>query len=480
MARLTWVLAVEGLSTMASAISSLDRPCATRATTSRSLLVRVSIPAAATASGGRATNSPIRRRVTTGDSSASPCMTTCSACSRSAGSVSFSRKPLAPARSARKMYSSSPKLVRMTTRTLSSRSSATICLVASMPSTPGIWMSMSAMSGRCSAHNSTACRPSQASATTSMSSSESSRDRMPLRISAWSSASRILITIALVPDGQFGPDLEAAALARPGVELPAERRYPLPHPDQAHPRSRGHRAHAGSVVVDLDGQGAGRVVQVNGGARPAGVAADVVERFLHDPVGRLVDLGRQRPPSAGEGERHGQAGRARPGHQAVQLAEAAAVTVLAAAVVLAAEHAERGAQLPGGVRARFLDGQQRGRDVLAALARQVHGHAGLDLDHGDAVGQGVVQLAGDAQPFLDRPAPGGLVPGPLRFVGALLDLAKVQLPDPERHGHDPGRDEPAGRVEPSPAPIGAHSSSLRACFAGASARRSHFRLLPWW
>jgi len=32
-ARLTWVLAVAGLSTMASAISSLDRPCATRATT---------------------------------------------------------------------------------------------------------------------------------------------------------------------------------------------------------------------------------------------------------------------------------------------------------------------------------------------------------------------------------------------------------------------------------------------------------------
>ena len=57
-------------------------------------------------------------------------MMTRSACSSSAGSVSFSRNPLAPARRARKMYSSSPKLVRITTRTPSSRSSATICRVA--------------------------------------------------------------------------------------------------------------------------------------------------------------------------------------------------------------------------------------------------------------------------------------------------------------------------------------------------------------
>ena len=39
MARLMWVLAVVGLSTRALAISSLDSPCAARATTSRSLLV---------------------------------------------------------------------------------------------------------------------------------------------------------------------------------------------------------------------------------------------------------------------------------------------------------------------------------------------------------------------------------------------------------------------------------------------------------
>ena len=81
----------------------------------------------------------------------------------------------------------------------------------------------------------------------------------------------------------------------------------------------------------------------------------------------------------------------------------------------------------------------------------MHRHAGLNLDHRDAVRQGVVQLTGDPQPLLHRPAPGGFVPGPLRLVGPLLDLADVQLPHAERHDHDARRDEPSGRVEPLPA-----------------------------
>src|SRR5690242_3777990 len=480
---------------MASAISSLDRPWATRATTSRSRLVRLSIPAAATASGGRATNSLIRRRVTAGDSSASPPTTTRSAWSSSAGWVSFSRNPLAPARSARKMYSSSPKLVRITTRTLSRRSSATICLVASRPSSTGIWMSMSAMSGRCSAASATACCPSAASATTSMSSSASSSDLMPLRISAWSSASRILITTAPAsrqrpsrqspsrqrPRGQFGPHPEAAVVLRSGLELAAEGGHPLAHADEAEtgtrrpgavPVASASQPGSAAVVVNLDGESLRSVVQVHRRAGLAGVAADVGERFLHDPVGGLVCLGRKRPHRPGHGHRHGEAGRPGARHQAVKLAEAAAVAVLLA------QHAERGAQFPDGVRARLLDRQQRGRDVLPALAGQVHRHPRLDLDHRDAVRQGIVQLAGDAQALLHGPAPGGLVLGPHRLFRALLDLADVQLPHAERHAHDGRRDEPPGGVEPLPAPICAHSPSLRVVPASASAQRRYCRLLP--
>jgi integrase len=70
------------------------------ATTSRSRFVSRSIPAAAIASGGRSTNSLISRRVTAGDSSESPRMTTCRAASRSAGWVSAGRGRLIPRRPA--------------------------------------------------------------------------------------------------------------------------------------------------------------------------------------------------------------------------------------------------------------------------------------------------------------------------------------------------------------------------------------------
>ena len=125
------------------------------------------------------------------------------------------------------------------------------------------------------------------------------------------------------------------------------------------------------------------------------MAADVGERFLHDPVGGLVHVRWEHPLGAGDGDGDREAGGPRAGDQPVELAEIAAVAVLGAA-----QHAERGAQLPGGVRARLLDRQQRRRHLVAALAGQVHRHPGLNADDGDAVRQRVVQLAGDPQPLL--------------------------------------------------------------------------------
>ena len=97
--RLTWVLAVSGDRNRRPAISSLDRPSATSASTSRSR----SVSPASTRSldgrrSGRVARSVMSRRVTLGDSSASPLATTRTAWRRSAGSVSLTRKPLAPAR----------------------------------------------------------------------------------------------------------------------------------------------------------------------------------------------------------------------------------------------------------------------------------------------------------------------------------------------------------------------------------------------
>ena len=74
--------------------------------------VRLGVAAAPAA----ATNCSISRRVTFGASSASPSATTRTAASSSSGSVSFSRNPLAPARSASNTYSSRSNVVRMSTR----------------------------------------------------------------------------------------------------------------------------------------------------------------------------------------------------------------------------------------------------------------------------------------------------------------------------------------------------------------------------
>src|SRR5215472_5949511 len=153
-----------------------------------------------------AVNALINARVTLGASSASPPATTRIACSNSSGSRSLIRKPLAPALSAAKTFSSSSNVVSTTILMLSSSWSATIRLVAVSPSTSGILRSISTTSGLCWRASATAIPPLDASATTSMSAADSSRARKPARRSAWSSASSTRITAA--------PRLEQVAAAR--------------------------------------------------------------------------------------------------------------------------------------------------------------------------------------------------------------------------------------------------------------------------
>ncbi len=101
MIRLTCVLAVSGLTNSRPAISSLDRPAATRPSTSRSRSVSLSsIRPSVRGRSGRLARSVISRRVTLGASSASPRATTRTAWIRSSGSASLSRNPLAPDRMA--------------------------------------------------------------------------------------------------------------------------------------------------------------------------------------------------------------------------------------------------------------------------------------------------------------------------------------------------------------------------------------------
>jgi hypothetical protein len=143
--RPTWVFTVVSPTNRAAAISALVSPRAIASSTSRSRAVSASsAPGRGALRAGALANSSIRRRVTEGDSSASPPATTRMAATSSSGGVSFSRNPLAPPRRASNTYSSRSNVVRISTLAVPSR---VIRRVASIPSTRGMRMSMSTTSG---------------------------------------------------------------------------------------------------------------------------------------------------------------------------------------------------------------------------------------------------------------------------------------------------------------------------------------------
>ena len=177
-------------------------------------------------------------------------------------------------------------------------------------------------------------------------------------------------------------------------------------------------AHAFAVVVDLHGQVLLAVGDPDGGGGRAGVAGHVGQRLLHDPVGGQVGPGRQgtrRPLDPGADL---QAGRAGPRDQAVQLGQAGGGGPGRRLVALA-EHVQDRAELPQCVVGGLLDGLQGAAGLARLLVHQVQGHAGLDVDQGDVVGEHVVQLAGDAHALLAGPPLRLLGPGPLGGQAAL-------------------------------------------------------------
>jgi hypothetical protein len=110
-------LAVAQVTTRYSAISSLLRPVATGAITSRSRGVNSSSWLGAGSRGsGREASSWMTRRATRGDSTASPAATVRTAPISSAASTSFLRNPSAPARSDDRTSSSCSDALRIRTR----------------------------------------------------------------------------------------------------------------------------------------------------------------------------------------------------------------------------------------------------------------------------------------------------------------------------------------------------------------------------
>ena len=159
----------------------------------------------------------------------------------SGGGVSLTRKPDAPASSARERYPGRPKVVTMRLRQFVS--AAEICSAVHRPSPSGISMSSRATSIPPAATAAAARRPVPTWATTSRSCSRSSRVARAPRTSAWSSAIRMRMA-------QAPCELPLAAALRPRVRPPVGSligRPPVRFPDRGTPgtRRRGSRGRSG-------------------------------------------------------------------------------------------------------------------------------------------------------------------------------------------------------------------------------------------
>ena len=214
-------------------------------------------------------------------------MTARTARTSSAGSVSLTRKPLAPALIASKTYSSRSNVVRMTTRVPARRSSAAIRRVASSPSMPGMRTSIRTTSGRAWIAWRTASSPSVASPTTVTSGWASSRARNPALTRAWSSASTHRDhEVTRSPTGRRARTRKPPPGAGPASTSPpsavARSRIPvMPLPAVTAPPD--------AVVDDLD-RDVVAVAQAHGDDAGGGVARHVGERLLHDAVGGQLRL----------------------------------------------------------------------------------------------------------------------------------------------------------------------------------------------
>src|SRR3972149_2147780 len=169
--------------------------------------------------------------------------------------------------------------------TLVSGNSALIMRVASTPLQTGMLMSMSTTSGFAVRARSSACAPSEASPTTSMSSSSSRRARRPFLQRSWSSTSKILTGAMVVRlrCGKIDLHLCAATGTRLDLEPAAHGFYALLHDAHAEAMAVGpneRRIESLTVVLDVDVDLAVAAADADPGLVGVGVRAHVGEAFL--------------------------------------------------------------------------------------------------------------------------------------------------------------------------------------------------------
>ncbi len=305
-------------------------------------------------------------------------------------------------------------------------------LVASIPSTPGMRMSISTTSGRSSRASATASSPSSASPTTSRSSCTSRIARKPARTSVWSSATRTRIT----------PSWREAARAqrtRPRLRSRSRACRRRAVPVRASRGSRGRRrpVRTSSTVVDyleLDVVAA----VANGHPRMGGpcVLERVGQRLLHDPVGGEVDAGGEPSRLALDRELYGQADAAHLLDQRVELREAGLRPECGFGVG-AAQQAEHATKLAERLAPRARDRDESLARTVGIVLQQRLARLGLYHHRADAVRHDVVQLTRQ---------PGALV-GDRRALSCLL-LACERSDQEVLAAHDPSRTPGAADQDP--------------------------------
>ncbi len=209
-------------------------------------------------------------------------------------------------------------------------------------------------------------------------------------------------------------------------------------PEQAVPAPVRPRPAAATVVADLELELARPVAHHDLGARRPGVLERVGEALLHDPVGREVDPGRQRPRLALHPDAHGEPGLAHLAGELVEAGQAGLGRQGGPLVGHLAQDAEHAAQLRQGAAPGLLHRCERAARALGVAVEHRLGRLGLHHHDAEAVGHDVVHLARDARPLLGRRRPRLGLARALGALGALGQLRGAAVALVEREADQPG------------------------------------------
>ncbi len=194
----------------------------------------------------------------------------------------------------------------------------------------------------------------------------------------------------------------------PRIPRPASAGLPKPltadvWPAWCRPERPSHGSGRPPSSVTRSSTASAAVVEGHGDPGRASVSDHVGDRLLQDAVHGATDGARYLHRGRDNLERDVKAGIASLDGEFVDLPEAGLWDRL---IVAVPEDPEDGSHLLQRLGAGLLDGLEGLARPFGSLVEDVRSDTGLDVDDCDGVGDGVVDLAGDPEPFLVHPRPG--------------------------------------------------------------------------